>query len=144
MKPNHRAMKPALDDIFLPYGWTAASFREDRIEFRRADDRLSLVAEPTEESPEMPELCASQLWSLRCEQRAGEAKSGMRLGCVATMNTAVETLLTHMQRINEITESEGGISVGRVVELFDTDVPVGDHDQWERNPSNQLDTQPSL
>ncbi|KYH25836.1 hypothetical protein HAPAU_25140 [Halalkalicoccus paucihalophilus] len=137
-------MKPALDDIFLPYGWAAAAFREDRIEFRREEDRLTLVAEPTEESPVMPELCASQLWGIRCEQRAGEAKSGMRLGCVATMDTAVETLLTYMQQINGIADSEGGISVGRVMELLDTDTPTADPDGWGRTPSNQIDTQPPL
>ncbi|MDL5363692.1 hypothetical protein [Halalkalicoccus sp. NIPERK01] len=137
-------MKPALDDIFLPYGWTAASFREDRIEFRREDERLALVAEPTDESPSMPELCASQLWQLRCEQRVGEAKSGMTLGCVATMDTAVETLLTYTRRINGIAEAEGDIPVGRVVELLDTE-PTGDHhDRWGRNPSNHLDTRPPL
>lgn len=137
-------MKPALDDIFLPYGWTAAVFREDRIKFRREEDRLTLVAEPTEESPAMPELCTSQLWEIRCEQRAGEAKSGMRLGCVVTMNTAVETLLTYMQQINGIVDSEGGISVGRVMELLDTDTPTADHDGWGRAPSNRLDPQPPL
>lgn len=135
-------MKPALDDIFLPLGWAASTFREDRIAFTRDEDRIALVAEPTDEDPSMPELCTSQLWQLRCEQRVGEAESGMSLGCVATMDTAVETLLTHMQRINEVAESEGGISVGTMVELLRTESAVDGHDRWGRNPSNHLDAQP--
>ncbi|ADJ15727.1 hypothetical protein [Halalkalicoccus jeotgali] len=137
-------MKPALDDIFLPCGWAVVALREDRIEFRRDDERLSLVAEPTDESPSMPELCTSQLWQLRCEQRVGEAKSGMRLDCVTTMDTAVETLLTYTQRINGIVEAESGISVGRVVELLDAEAPGNCRDRWNRDLSSGLGTHPPL
>ncbi len=137
-------MIPELDDIFLPHGWAIGARREDRIEFRRDDERLTLVAEPTNESPSMPGLCTGHLWGLRCEQCVGEAESGMKLGCVTTMDTAVERLLTYMDRINWIVESEGGISVGRVLELLDTGEPEGDPDRWNRTPSNRLDTQPPL
>ncbi len=134
-------MNTTLDDIFLPCGWVATAFREDRIAFRRDEDRVALVAEPTDESPSMPQLCTGQLWRLRCEQRVGEAESCMSLGCVVTMDTAVETLVTYMRRINEAAESEGGISIGRMIELLRTDSAVEEHDQWGRTPSNHLDTQ---
>lgn len=134
-------MKPALDDIFLPYGWTAVSARDDGIAFTRDEDRITLVAEPTDESPSMPGLCANQLWQIRCEQRVGEAESGTPLCCVTTMDTAVETLLTYMRRINDAAESEGGISVGAMVELLRTESAVAD-DEWGRTPSNHTDALP--
>lgn len=135
-------MKPAIDEIFLPYGWARETTRDDTIAFTRGKDRLTLVAELVDESAATSRICTGPLWRISCTQRVGEAESGIQLDCVTTMNTAMETLLTHMRRINEITGIEGGISVGTMLDLLrDESVPDG-QDEWGRTPSNQLDTQP--
>lgn len=137
-------MKPALDDIFLPCGWAVAAFRDDRIAFTRDENRITLVAEPTDESPSMPELCASHLWRLTCERRVGEARSDITLGCVSTTDSAVETLLRYMRQINEIADSDGGISIGSLLELLRTEAAVDGHDAWGRTASDRLGARPLL
>jgi hypothetical protein len=140
---RERAMKPAIDEIFVPCGWARATIRDDKIAFTRGQDRLTLVAELVDESTATSRICTGPIWRISCKQRVGEAESGIQLDCVTTVNTAMETLLTHMRRINEIAGIEGGISVGTMLELLrDGSVPDG-RDEWGRTPSNQLDTQPS-
>lgn len=142
IQSQDRAMKPSLDEIFLPCGWFTEAFREDRIAFTRGEDRLTLLAEPADESPAMPELCASRLWQLAYEQRAGEAKSDVTVGYVPTMDMAVETLLEHMRRINEIAGSDGSISRERLLELFEDESTIDDHDEWGRTSSDRIGPQP--
>lgn len=135
-------MKPALDDILLPCGWVAETTHEDGIAFRRDEDRIRLVAEPAEDSPALPELCASQFWRLACERRVGEAKSDMGLGYVPTMNDAVDTLLRHMQQINEVGESDEGISLNRLLELLGSESTIESHDEWGRTAPGDSGPQP--
>lgn len=134
-------MKPAIDDMFLPCGWSRATTHEDGIAFVRDGGCLTLVVERTDEST-TTRICTGPVWRIRCEQRAGEAESGISLDCVTTFDTAVGTSLTYMRRINEISEFDEGISVGTVVELLrDESIPDG-YDDWGRTPSDHLDTQP--
>lgn len=135
-------MKPALDDILLPCGWVAETAHEDRIAFRRDEYRIRLVAEPVRESPALPGLCASRFWRLACEQRAGEAKSDMGLGYVPTMNGAVDTLLRHMQQINEVGGSDEGISLNRLIELLGTESTIESHDEWGRTAPDDPGSRP--
>ncbi|MFC6906145.1 hypothetical protein [Halalkalicoccus tibetensis] len=135
-------MKPELEDILLPCGWVAETTHEDRIAFRRDEDRIRLIAEPADESPALPELCASQLWRLACERRVGEAKSDMGLGYVSTTNAAVDTLLRHMQQINEVGESDEGISLNRLLELLEADSAIESHDEWGRTAPDDPGPQP--
>lgn len=135
-------MKPVIDDTFLPYGWVQEAVREDRIAFTRGKDRLTLVAELVDESVVMPRMCAGPLWQISCKQRVGEAESGIQLDCVTTMNTAMEKVHTYMGRINEIADTEGGISTGTMLELLRNEPVSDERDEWGRTPSNQLSTQP--
>ena len=122
-------MKPALDDIVIPWGWSATAIHEDRIAFTRNEHRITLIAEPTDENPAMPELCTGQLWQLRCEQRVGEAGSGVPLDCVTTAETALKTLLMYMHQINEIAESENSISIRKLMERLETKSVTDKRDQ---------------
>ena len=135
-------MKSPIDDTFLPCGWARETTRQDGFAFTREEDRLTLIAEPVDEDAAMPRMCAGPLWRISCKQRVGEAESGIQLDCVTTMNTAMETVHTYMDRINEITEIEGGVSVGAMIELLRTEAVPDERDDWGRTPSNQLSTQP--
>lgn len=138
-------MKSAINDIYLPCGWTKEVTDEDRIAFTRADSRLTLVAELVEEDAAMARVNTGPVWRLQCEQRAGEAESGIPMGCVTTMNTAMETLLKQMRRITEMSESGEDISVGTMIELLGTELAPDHHDDWGRTPSSSLDAHlPSL
>lgn len=133
-------MEPAIDDIYLPCGWIRETADEDRIAFRREDSRLTLVAELVEEGEAMPRLCTGPVWRMRCEQRAGEAESGIPMGCVTTVTTAMESLLKYMRRISEISESEGDVSIGAILDQFSADLTPDHHDDWGRARSNDLNT----
>lgn len=129
------------DEPYLPCGWRCETDREDRIAFTRKQGDLTLVAERTGESGTLTRLCTGPVWRLRCEQRAGEAESGIHVGCVTTMNTAMETLLTYMRRITEAAETNEGPSVATVLELLRVD-PDPDGGGRNGTPPNQLGTQP--
>lgn len=138
-------MIPATNDTYLPCGWAKEATDEGRIAFRREDSRLTLVAELVEESTAMPRVSTGPVWRIQCEQHAGEAESGIPIGCVTTMNTAMETLLRYMRRISEISESEEDVSVGTMIELLDTDIAPDHRDAWGRTPTSSLDAHsPSL
>ncbi|MEM4780208.1 MAG: hypothetical protein QXG03_01375 [Halalkalicoccus sp.] len=130
-----------VDETLLPYGWRREVVEDDRIAFTREKDRLTLVAEQTDGHSALTRLCTGPVWQLRCKQRAGEAESGISVGCVTTMDTAMETLLTYMRQITEAAETNEGISVGTVIELL-KDGATPDEDEWGRTPSNHLGLRP--
>ncbi|WP_122090620.1 hypothetical protein [Halalkalicoccus subterraneus] len=132
-------MEPPIDDTYLPCGWIRESADEDRIAFAREDSRLTLVAELVEEGEAIHRLSTGPVWRMRCEQRAGEAESGIPMGCVTTVNTAMETLLRYMRRISEISESEEGVSVGAILDQLGADLTSDHRDDWGRSRSNSLD-----
>lgn len=132
-------MKTVPDDILLPHEWTAEALHEDGMVFRRDDDQFTVSAVPTEECPTLPDLCSSQCWELRCRQRAGEATSSTSLGCVTTRQSALDTLLTYMQRINEAIESEGGLTPHAMIETLKQGATTEHRDRWQRTFGERID-----
>lgn len=132
-------MKTVPDDILLPCGWVPGDFREDRMEFRRDDDRFVVSARRTEECPPLPGVCSSQCWELRCRQRAGEAANTTTIEYVTTRETALETLLTYMQRLTEAIGSEGGLTPSSMIDTLGRESTIGRRDRWRRPPAERTD-----
>ncbi len=132
-------MKTVPDDILLPCEWTPENLHEDGMVFRRDDDQFAVSAVRTEECPTFPDLSSSQWWELRCCQRAGEATSSTSLGYVTTRESALETLLTCMQRINEAIESDGGLTPHAMIETLKQEATTDHRDRWRRTSGDRID-----
>lgn len=131
-------MHPVPNDVLLPCHWTHEGIQEDRMEFRRDDDRFAITVLQRGECPSLPGLCSGQCWEVRLRRRAGEARSETSLGCVTTRRTALDRVLMYMERINEAIEREGTLAAGAMIELL-TDEAVNEADDWKRPSMQQID-----
>ena len=125
------------DDTFLPCHWIRDEIREDRMVFRRDDDSFAISAVRREGGLPIPVLDVCYCWEIRCQQRAGEATSTTTLGHVTTRESALDTVIRHMDRINEAIESEGGLPPSSMVELLADGTTTGDGDR-ERTPTKRI------
>lgn len=125
-------MNPVPDDVLLPCHWLRKEFSGDRMEFRRDDDRFTISAVRSEECPPRSDPSSSHGWELRCRQRAGEASSAVTLGYVTTREGALDTVLKHMERINETIGGEVGLSSGTMVDLLTGRTTIDDLDDRTR------------
>lgn len=130
-------MNPVPDDVLLPYHWFREEISEDRMEFRRDDDRLAISAVRRGECPQPSNWCPGLGWEVRCRQRAGEATSAVSLKCVTTREIALDTVLRYMERINEAIEGEGDLAPNTMVELLAEETIIGDPDDRERTPTKR-------
>ena len=111
-------MNPVSDDILLPYHWFREEFSDDRMEFRRDDDRFAISAVRSGSCPPLFDPSFDCGWELRCRQHAGEASNTTILGYVTTREVALDTVLKHMERINETIEGEVDLSSGAMIDLL--------------------------
>lgn len=130
-------MHPVSNDVFLPCHWIQKGTQEDRMEFRRDDDRFAITVLSREECPSLPELGSGQCWEIRLSQRAGEARGDTSIGCVTTRRTALDEVLTYMRRINEAIEREGTMAAGAMIERLAGE-DVNENDDWKRPSIQQI------
>lgn len=134
-------MNPVPDDVLLPCHWLREEISDDRMEFRRDDDRFVISAVRSEGRPPPPDPSADHAWELRCHQRAGEANSVTTIGYVTTREVALDTVLEHMERINETIGGEVDLSPGAMMDLLagrsPTDGP-DDHTRTTKRTAEEL------
>lgn len=111
-------MNPVPDDVLLPCHWLRKEFSADRMEFRRDDGRFAISAVRSGRCPPLSDPSFGCGWELRCRQHAGEASSTTVLGYVTTREVALDTVLKHMERINETIEGEVDLSSGAMIDLL--------------------------
>lgn len=126
-----QVMYPVPDHVLLPCHWLREEISEDRMEFRRDDDRFAISAVRRGECPPLPGPCPGRGWELRYRQRAGEAASVTTFGYVTTRAIALDTVVRYMERINEAIEGEVDLTPSAVVDLLGEEDAIGDHG-WKR------------
>jgi hypothetical protein len=121
-------MNPVPNDVLLPCRWLREEFNDDRMEFRRDDDRLTISAVRRGSCPPLPEFSPCRGWELRCRQYAGEASNANTVGYVTTREVALDTVLRYMERINEAIGGEVDLSLGAMIDLLGEDSTAVDPD----------------
>lgn len=125
-------MNPVPDDVLLPCHWLREEVSDDGMEFRRDDDRFVISAVRNERRPPPPDPAADRAWELRCHQRVGEASSVTTLGYVTTREATLDTVLEHMERINETIEGEVDLPPGAMIDLLAERTPTDGPDDRTR------------
>lgn len=125
-------MNPVPDDVLLPCHWLREELSDDRMEFRRDDERFAISAVRSEGCPPRSDPSSSHGWELRCRHRAGEASSATTLGYVTTREVALDTVLKHMERINEMIEGGVDLSSGAMIDLLAGRTTADDPDDRTR------------